>query len=214
MNLCATSDDLVDNAIKSIDMGFEDYFASEHDPRRAMSSIRNFYAGCLLLFKEKLRRLSPIGSDDVFVMVKQRLETLPDGSTMLKGVGKNTIDFKEIKKRFDEQHVGFDLDSLELLKDHRNDAEHRSNTDTAGMQAAVLGAAIVAHDFMLYHLDIEPSSVIPASRWPIVEAYRRMVTMVALTRTRLERVNGRSISTKNDLIGRGGDNLRSQHGRA
>jgi hypothetical protein len=28
------------------------------------------------------------------------------------------------------------------------------------------------------------------------------------------RVNGRSISTKNDLIGRGGDNLRRQHGRA
>jgi NADP-dependent 3-hydroxy acid dehydrogenase YdfG len=27
-------------------------------------------------------------------------------------------------------------------------------------------------------------------------------------------VNGRSISTKNDLIGRGGDNLRRQHGRA
>jgi len=47
------------NAITSIELGAEDYEAAKSDPRRAISAVRNFFAGVLLLLKERLRRISP-----------------------------------------------------------------------------------------------------------------------------------------------------------
>ena len=48
---------LLQNAIDSIEMGVEDH---EHaDQRRAAFAVRNFFAGVLLLLKEKLRQESP-----------------------------------------------------------------------------------------------------------------------------------------------------------
>jgi hypothetical protein len=48
---------LFDNAIQSIQIGIEDYEANE--PKRALSAVRNFYAGTLLLAKEVLVRAVP-----------------------------------------------------------------------------------------------------------------------------------------------------------
>jgi hypothetical protein len=45
---------LFDNAIQSIQLGIEDY--EHNDPMRALSAVRNFYAGTLLLAKEVLVR--------------------------------------------------------------------------------------------------------------------------------------------------------------
>ena len=56
---------LLNNAITSIQIGVKDYLESEKDPRRVISAVRNIYAGVLLLFKEKLYRLSPQGSNEV-----------------------------------------------------------------------------------------------------------------------------------------------------
>jgi len=50
---------ILKNAIISIQLGIEDFLKTEKDPRRALSAMRNLYAGVLLLFKEKLARLSP-----------------------------------------------------------------------------------------------------------------------------------------------------------
>jgi hypothetical protein len=49
---------LFDNAIQSIQLGIEDYQAN--DPRRALSAVRNFYSGVLLLAKEVLVRLQTL----------------------------------------------------------------------------------------------------------------------------------------------------------
>lgn len=51
--------DILRNAVGSIQMGVEDLEASNGDSRRAVSAIRNFYSGVLLLMKERLRRQSP-----------------------------------------------------------------------------------------------------------------------------------------------------------
>ena len=53
---------LFDNAIQSIQLGVEDY--QNDDPKRAVSAVRNFYAGVLLLAKEVLVRRVPKASPE------------------------------------------------------------------------------------------------------------------------------------------------------
>ncbi len=48
---------LFDNTVQSIQLGIEDY--EHNDPKRALSAVRNFYAGTLLLAKEVLVRAAP-----------------------------------------------------------------------------------------------------------------------------------------------------------
>ncbi|WP_249734961.1 hypothetical protein [Bradyrhizobium sp. sGM-13] len=50
-------DSLFDNTIRSIQLGIEDSEANA--PKRALSAVRNFYAGTLLLAKEVLVRAAP-----------------------------------------------------------------------------------------------------------------------------------------------------------
>jgi hypothetical protein len=52
---------LLENAVASIEMGVEDY--QSLDERRVLSSLRNLYAGTLLLLKEMLSRESPDNSE-------------------------------------------------------------------------------------------------------------------------------------------------------
>ena len=66
---------LFDNAVQSIQLGVEDYQAN--DPRRALSSVRNFYAGVLLLAKGVLvRRVPGAAPEDV---LGARYKPVPDG---------------------------------------------------------------------------------------------------------------------------------------
>jgi hypothetical protein len=66
---------LFDNAVQSIQLGIEDYQAN--DPRRALSSVRNFYAGVLLLAKEVLvRQIPDAAPEDVLAA---RFKPIPDG---------------------------------------------------------------------------------------------------------------------------------------
>jgi hypothetical protein len=55
--------DLLTNAIESIQLGVEDYRAGTRP--RLLSAVRNIHAGILLLYKEKLRRLSSTDSNNV-----------------------------------------------------------------------------------------------------------------------------------------------------
>lgn len=62
---------LLHNAAQSIRLGLED-FGSVGDEDRLLSAARNLHAGVPLLYKEKLRRLSPPDSDEV--LLKQVIE--------------------------------------------------------------------------------------------------------------------------------------------
>ncbi|WP_219018032.1 hypothetical protein [Shewanella algae] len=53
---------LLNNAVESIQIGVEDFESS--DARRVLSAVRNISAGILLLYKEKLRRMSPSDNKD------------------------------------------------------------------------------------------------------------------------------------------------------
>lgn len=90
---------ILQNAIDSIALGMEDFAST--DPRRLISCTRNLFAGILLLFKAKLADLSPPDSDEV--LIKQHIVPILDSSSYLqwKGKGEKTVDYDQIKVRFD-----------------------------------------------------------------------------------------------------------------
>jgi plasmid stabilization system protein ParE len=113
---------LFDNAVQSIQLGVEDYQAS--DPRRALSSVRNFYAGVLLLAKEVLARQVPdVAPEDVLAT---RFKPVPDGRGGVQFVpaGNHTIDFSNIGPRFKDFGLRVDDAALKDLNRIRTDIEH------------------------------------------------------------------------------------------
>lgn len=115
-------DSLLTNAVYSIEIGVEDFRSS--DPRRLISAVRNVQAGILLLCKEKLRQLSPAGSDEV--LIKARITPGIDASGQLafKGQGDKTVDEQQIVERFGQLRVDLDWAPLRKLTRHRNVLEH------------------------------------------------------------------------------------------
>jgi hypothetical protein len=86
-------DTILKNGIASIQLGVEDYQSS--DARRAISATRNIVAGILLLFKERLRELSPSDSEEV--LLKKRVQPVMDtrGTVTFEGDGRNTVGVQE-----------------------------------------------------------------------------------------------------------------------
>ena len=91
---------LFDNAIQSIQLGVEDY--QNDDPKRAVSAVRNFYAGVLLLAKEVLVRRDPKASPEEVISAKYK--PVPDGKGGIIYIPETTrtIDFATINERFKE----------------------------------------------------------------------------------------------------------------
>src|SRR5882724_11676154 len=89
---------LLENAITSLHLALED-FSSPNDAR-LLSAVRNLHAGILLLYKEKLRLLSPPGTNDVFIKANIQPQVGPPGGSTWVGVGKNTVNVAEIRRRF------------------------------------------------------------------------------------------------------------------
>ena len=106
---------LLDNAIQSICVGVEDFKTSK--PERMLSSVRNIHAGVLLLYKEKLRMLSPIDSNEVLIKEKILPVRSSDGSIKFIGRGKKTVDISQIKERFKNIGVHVDWESFEELSE-------------------------------------------------------------------------------------------------
>lgn len=113
---------LFDNAVQSIQLGVEDYQAN--DPRRALSSVRNFYAGVLLLAKEVLVRQVPDSApEDVLAA---RFKPIPDrqGGVQFVPAGNQTIDFTNIGSRLKDFGLRIDDVALKDLNRIRTDIEH------------------------------------------------------------------------------------------
>lgn len=113
---------LFDNAIQSIQLGIEDYQAN--DPKRAVSAVRNFYAGTLLLAKEVLVRQAP--NADPEEVIGARYKPVPDGEGGVTYTTKSsqTIDFPTIGERFKDFGLVIDQSALNDLNRIRKDLEH------------------------------------------------------------------------------------------
>ncbi|HEK2125733.1 TPA: hypothetical protein SMS57_003755 [Pseudomonas aeruginosa] len=87
---------LFDNAIHSIQTSLNYYWRND----RLVSSVRNLYAGILLLFKHKLSTLSTPGANAALIKKKCNTSLNESGVLIWKGVGSKTIDVAGIKSRF------------------------------------------------------------------------------------------------------------------
>ncbi len=128
------------NAISSIQIGVEDLLKNDDD--RLLSAVRNVHAGVLLLCKEALRRISP----DDEILLAQRFEPKKgsDGKVGIVAVGRNTVGYDDIKKRFKEFGLSLDWKRLDAMTEIRNNMEHsfydgpNSNAKEAVADAFVL----------------------------------------------------------------------------
>ncbi len=145
---------LFDNAIQSIQLGIEDY--EYNDPKRALSAVRNFYAGTLLLAKELLVRAAP--KADIKAVIGTKFVPVPDGKGGVTYEASNkTVDFTEIGDRFKAFGLKIDKVALADLNKIRNDMEHYyTNASNKKVREAIARAFPVIVD-LFKQLHEEPS---------------------------------------------------------
>jgi hypothetical protein len=160
---------MMKNAVDSIWIGMEDFH--DDDPRRAVSAIRNFYAGILLLFKCKLQELSPEGSGEV-LLKKNILPIINSatGETTWVGSGNNTVEVREIKDRLKSLGVeGIDWHRLENLQKIRNNIEHYYSKDPVDqMKEAIASALHLIIQFCKPHLRKDPVQILGQECWDLL----------------------------------------------
>ena len=158
---------LLSNAVAAIRLGVEDYGSS--DPDRVLSAVRNITAGILLVFKVKLRLLSPPGSDEVLLKERLRPAITPGGEVRFVGAGRKTVDVQQIKERFDALRVAVDWKRFDELVRLRNELEHYYTTASASVvQGALADAFAVLQSFITIELGREPLDLLGEATWKVL----------------------------------------------
>ncbi len=162
---------LLKNAIDSIQVGVEDYLMEE-DERRYLSAVRNICAGILLLYKEKLKRLSPPQERDNEVLIKQSIKPIRDENGNISFVGERdnkTVDFYTIKKRFKDLKIiekESDWKKFEDLNKLRNNIEHYyTDMSSSAVREAIVKSFLIIQDFISQHLEEEPCDLLGEECW-------------------------------------------------
>jgi hypothetical protein len=185
-----SSEKLKQNALTSIRLGVEDFQMSTKaaadggDPERALSAVRNLFAGMLLLFKYALaRRVTNTDEvDSVLFNPPRQIVPHPDGSggVVWRPVGKfskQTIDVEGIKARFVAFKIVVDWDALGQLQDERNHLEHLHPTQSVGAIAGFVADMFpILRDFVVDELDEVPSDFLGAG-WTIMLEHKAFFAM-------------------------------------
>lgn len=157
---------LLKNAIESIQIGVEDYLMGSDDDRRHQSAVRNICAGILLLYKEKLYRLSP--SHDKEVLIKQHIKPMinEEGNVVFVGNSKKTVDVQEIKARFNSLKITVDWKKFDELNQLRNTIEHYyTDKSPDAVREVIAKSFILIQDFINKCLEEEPHSLLGEDCW-------------------------------------------------
>lgn len=171
---------LQENALTSIRLGIEDFQRSQvtvaqgGDPARALSAVRNLFAGVLLLFKYKIA-ISVDDPNEAPALIFNPPEVLPqsdgNGGIEWKPVGKfkrTTIDVATIKKRFEGFGIEVDWPTIDKLQECRNHLEHLHPANTLGEVADFVAELFpVLRDFVQTQLNEQPAELLGAA-WPIM----------------------------------------------
>ncbi|GLT21506.1 hypothetical protein GCM10007933_09580 [Zoogloea oryzae] len=174
---------LKENALTSIRLGIEDFQRSKlekdqgGDPARALSAVRNLFAGILLLFKYKIA-VSVDATGDASVLIFNPPEVLPQadgkGGIEWKPVGKfkrTTIDVATIKKRFEGFGIDVDWPTIDKLQECRNHLEHLHPANTLGEVADFVAELFpVLREFILTQLNEQPADLLDTA-WPVMLAH-------------------------------------------
>ena len=158
---------LLQNAIDSIQVGVEDYLME--DDRRYLSAVRNICAGILLLYKEKLKRLSPQQERDNEVLIKQSIKPIlgDQGNILFVGDGDKTVDVPTIQKRFKDLKIKYDWDRFKDLNKLRNNIEHYYNTDksSSAVREVIVKSFLIIQDFISQYLEEKPFDLLGEECW-------------------------------------------------
>jgi hypothetical protein len=155
---------LLKNAVESIKVGVEDY--EQGSAARLASAVRNLYAGVLLLLKEKLRRLSPPGTNDALIYQRIEFRRARDGIISIHGRGTKTVDFQEIVDRYTQLGLTLDKTTLERLQKIRNHVEHHSVPEGGDeIREAVAATFAIVRDVVEDHLEDVPATLLGEETW-------------------------------------------------
>jgi len=155
------------NAVDSIKMGIEDYAQAEETPARALSAVRNFYAGLLLLGKELLIRTAPHANANEVIGVKYTPVPNGEGGVLYKSEGNQTIDFQTLAKRFKDFGIPIDIAEFAELNGLRNNIEHRYTEKSADALREAIGRAFPVTVAMFRQAGDHPSELLGPA-WPIM----------------------------------------------
>ena len=160
-------DTILKNAIASIQIGIEDY--QSKDKRRALSAARNLYAGTLLLFKEKLRLLSPHNSNDVLIKKETKPSFDENNNVVFIGYGNRTVDSADIEERLKSLNVNVDWTRVKKIRKIRNDIEHYYTTNSSEQVQIILADLfVVFNDFISTYLHGEPVNMLGQETWQVL----------------------------------------------
>lgn len=160
-------DTLLKNAISSIQLGVEDF--TSNDPRRVLSAMRNLSSGTLLLFKEKLRLLSPDGSNEVLIKKNILPAIAEDGIVHFIGKGESTVDVPQIKERFSSLNIKADWARVDAMIRQRNKIEHHhADTHPTNIQGLIADSFEVVSSFIRKELNQDPLELLGKDTWNIL----------------------------------------------
>ena len=155
---------ILDNAVRSIQVGVEDY--NTNTDARMLSAVRSVMAGLLLLYKEKLVRLSPDHDREALIKSKVIPTKLEDGSISIVGKSKTTVSFQQIEERFEQFSVNVDWKRLKKIRDLRNDIEHYyTKLSKDNVKEVLAGSFILIRDFLSQELSEDPLEVLGDKCW-------------------------------------------------
>ena len=156
--------DLLENALSAIRLGVEDY--ASDDSQRPASAARNIHAGLLLLYKEKLRRLSPDGSSDSLLMERVRPAISQSGDVVWVGTGKKTAGRQQIQQRLEDLQIAVDWKRFDKIAHLRHQLEHYHTAATPEtIREVVANAFILIGDFLEQHLQTIPLNALGQETW-------------------------------------------------
>lgn len=172
---------LLENALTSIRLGVEDFQRSQTteagggDPARALSAVRNLFAGVLLLFKYKIASSVDDPEDAYRLIHNPPTDILPHpdgtGGIIWEPTGKfraTTIDVVTIKKRFKTFCIEVDWGAIDQIQDCRNHLEHLHPANTLGEVADFVAELFpVLQDFISTQLQAQPADLLGAT-WQIM----------------------------------------------
>ncbi|HCD6630744.1 hypothetical protein [Pseudomonas aeruginosa] len=156
---------LLDNAIRSIQIGLQDYKRED----RLISSIRNLYAGILLLFKYKLLLLSENESN--CALIKQNIVPAlgPDGRIIWKGIGDKTVDVNGIKTRFKHLEIAVDWKIFDRISRYRNEIEHYfSSLPKDEVDELLADCFRIISSFFSEHLSMDAKKSLGDDAWEVL----------------------------------------------
>lgn len=184
---------LKENALTSIRLGIEDFQRTQQtteqggDEARALSAVRNLFAGILLLFKYKIA-VSVDDPEDAPALIFNPPEVMPqadgNGGIEWKPVGKfkrTTIDVATIKKRFEGFDIDVDWRAIDKMQECRNHLEHLHPANTLGEVAGFVADLFpVLREFIHAQLNEQPADLL-ATAWPVMLAHHEFFTNTMAT---------------------------------